>query len=731
MMANWSTPFVALQPFEVSMSTLDDIRQTFFQECDDLLEALDDGLQSLSNALETGEPQDSETVNAVFRAVHSIKGGAAAFGLDTLVRFAHRFETALDDVRSLRLELIPDVVTVFLRAADQLAELVGAARDGRTAPSESVAQILVRLEALDLSNQHAQVAAPTDADAGEDLDFAPMAMSFDFGAAGEAPGDVTYLIEFTAQDQLFANGSDPVHLFRALSDLGVLQVTADKSGLLDIEDLEPTQCQVSWSLELTTSEPEAAIWEIFEFVDGLCKVTVALRESETDFTPIATTEPFNLTEAATETVTALPTQDPVPNTAKPKPPEANADGAAGSGAKATVRVDLDHVDRMINIVGELVINQAVLTQGIKAANIPLTGDLSSSLDEFMALAREIQEGVMAIRAQSVKPLFQRMARIAREAGDLAGKAVRFETEGEATEVDKTVIERLVSPLTHIIRNSVDHGIEPPEARKAAGKTDIGNLILRAAHRSGRVIIEVVDDGAGINRPKVFEIAVKKGLVAPDAVLSNSDIDKLLFMPGFSTAPKVTDLSGRGVGMDVVRSSVQKLGGRIAITSEPGHGTTISISLPLTLAVLDGMVVDVSGHTMVVPIATIVETIRPKPSDIHRMSGGRNVVSVRDRFIPIIDLGHVFGFRNQPSALCDLVFLLVENDHDKLWALAVDQIHDQRQVVIKGLENNYGQVRGVAAATILGDGKVALIIDPEEAALHSDAAAEFTTYAEEI
>ena len=399
---------------------------------------------------------------------------------------------------------------------------------------------------------------------------------------------------------------------------------------------------------------------------------------------------------------------------QPEKPEQQPKATAGS--KATVRVDLDHVDRMINVVGELVINQAVLTQCIKAANIPLSTTLSSSLDEFMALAREIQEGVMAIRAQSVKPLFQRMARIAREAGDLAGKSLRFETEGEATEVDKTVIERLVDPLTHIIRNSVDHGLETQDARRAAGKSETGSVLLRAAHRSGRVIIEVSDDGAGINRAKVFDIAVTKGLVAADAGLTSSEIDKLLFLPGFSTAATITDLSGRGVGMDVVRSEVQKLGGRISITSEPGRGTTISISLPLTLAVLDGMVVDVSGHTMVVPITTIVETIRPKDSDIHKLSGGAEVVSVRNRFIPIIDLGRVFGFRKDASDLTNLVFLLVESDQDKLWALAVDHIHDQRQVVIKGLESNYRHIPGVAAATILGDGQVALIIDPEEAAL---------------
>lgn len=715
------------------MSTLDDIRQTFFQECDDLLESLDDGLQYLCEALEAGAPQDSETVNAVFRAVHSIKGGAAAFGLATLVRFAHQFETALDDVRSHRLELTSDVATVFLRAADQLADLVGAARDDRAVATESVAQVLARLEALDQSLERPEGEKLKDPEpsAGQELDFAPMAMSFDFADPADASGDVTYLIQFSAQDQLFANGSDPVHLFRELSELGNLQVTADISQIDGIETLNPTQCQITWTMELKTAEPEATIWEIFEFVDGLCQLTIALRESEISYEPIAAAGLFTLVDTTSETSESPEPDDHPPPAQTARQPEPPADGASSNAAKATVRVDLDHVDRMINVVGELVINQAVLTQGIKAANIPLTSALSSSLDEFMSLAREIQEGVMAIRAQSVKPLFQRMARIAREAGDLAGKAIRFETEGEATEVDKTVIERLVSPLTHIIRNSVDHGIESQEIRKAAGKTDVGNLLLRAAHRSGRVIIEVVDDGAGINRPKVLEIAKKKGLISPEAVLSNSDIDKLLFMPGFSTAPKVTDLSGRGVGMDVVRSSVQKLGGRISITSEPGIGTTISISLPLTLAVLDGMVVDVSGHTMVVPIATIVETIRPKPSDVHRMSGGRYVLSVRDRFIPIIDLGQVFGFRNQPGALANLVYLLVENDHDNLWALAVDHIRDQRQVVIKGLENNYGQVRGVAAATILGDGKVALIIDPEEAALYSESLADSKTHGGEI
>lgn len=394
-------------------------------------------------------------------------------------------------------------------------------------------------------------------------------------------------------------------------------------------------------------------------------------------------------------------------------------GSSGGGANATVRVNLELVDRLINMVGELVINQAVLTQCIDDAGVLDNGELSTSLAEFKNLARDIQESVMAIRAQSVKPLFQRMARIVREASELSGKEALFETEGETTEVDKTIIERLVDPLTHMIRNAVDHGLEAPDLRRSAGKSETGKVKLSAAHRSGRVIIEVSDDGSGINREKVFNIAVEKGLIPADSSLKDSEIDNLLFLPGFSTAEKVSNLSGRGVGMDVVRSAIQKLGGRVNIFSKPGAGTTMSISLPLTLAVLDGMVVDVAGQTMVVPITAIVETLRPDPEDIHKLGSDNTVVSVRNKLVPVVDLGVVFGHRSSAVSLSEMVLLLVESDDAMSWALAVDQIFDQRQVVIKGLESNYGYVPGVAAATILGDGNIALIIDPEETARRSD------------
>lgn len=319
---------------------------------------------------------------------------------------------------------------------------------------------------------------------------------------------------------------------------------------------------------------------------------------------------------------------------------------------------------------------------------------------------------MAIRAQPVKPLFQRMSRIVREAADATKKSVRLRTEGEATEVDKTVIERLAEPLTHMIRNAVDHGLETPEKRLAAGKEAEGTVRLAAIHRSGRIIIEVADDGAGINRERVRSIAVERGLIAPDAELSNSEIDNILFMPGFSTAKQVSDLSGRGVGMDVVKRAITALGGRISISSEPGKGSTFSISLPLTLAVLDGMIVRVAEQTLVVPLTAIVETLKPAAADFQDLCSGAPVVSIRGRYVPVIDVGHSLGYRSPVTSFANSVVLLLEAGDGTTCALAVDGIQDQRQVVIKGLEQTYGHVPGIAAATILGDGRIALILDPD-------------------
>ncbi|WP_394154904.1 chemotaxis protein CheA [Loktanella salsilacus] len=703
------------------MTTLDDIRQTFFQECEELLEVLDDGLEALRGCLDKEQAIDVEVINSVFRSVHSIKGGAAAFGLDDLVKFAHQFETALDELRALRVTLDIDVLEVCLRAADQLVKLVSASRDGSVVAVDSVAHIVSKLSLVKSAKADQKDSFVSIDECS--LAYAPVPLSFEPTPIGQRTcfESLQYEVNFMPFPKLFENGHEPLYILRELNTLGQIEVSVDSSSVPNIEGLDGCDCKLNWKVIITTDQPESALWDVFDFVTGLCHLSI-VNLSSVSISPAAPEAISCHFESGANGTIASETPNSFRSTPIYEgdgPPIDRAAKSVPTPAKATVRVDLDHVDRLINVVGELVINQAVLTQCISAADIPMTTALSSSLDEFMALARELQEGVMAIRAQSVKPLFQRMARITREAADIAGKNVRFVTEGEATEVDKTVIESLVDPLTHIIRNAVDHGLETVVDRVAAGKPDFGVVTLRAAHRSGRVLIDISDNGSGINRPRVLKIAKDKGLIPHDAILSDSEIDKLLFVPGFSTASVVTNLSGRGVGMDVVRASIQKLGGRINIISEPGIGTTMSISLPLTLAVLDGMVVDVGGQTMVIPISTIVETIRPGAKDLHRLADGVNVLAVRGEFIPVIDLGQVFKFRASERDCVDLVYILVEGDHKKMWALAVDSIHDQRQVVIKGLESNYGHISGVAAATILGDGKVALIVDAEEAVKRID------------
>jgi two-component system chemotaxis sensor kinase CheA len=332
------------------------------------------------------------------------------------------------------------------------------------------------------------------------------------------------------------------------------------------------------------------------------------------------------------------------------------------------------------------------------------------LEDLELLTREIQDSVMAIRAQPVKSVFQRMPRLVREVADMTGKRARLVMEGENTEVDKTVIERLSDPITHMLRNAIDHGLEGPEARAEAGKPTEGTVKLAALHRGGRIVIEVSDDGRGINRERVKGIAVAKGLIAEDAVLTDDEVDNLIFLPGFSTAESISDISGRGVGMDVVKRSIQALGGRISISSEPGKGSKFTLSLPLTLAVLDGMVLTAAEQTLVAPLSNIVESLTPRMEDVHYIGGKDAVIRIRDTFVPLIDVGVSLGFRDTPIEASSGVAILVESEGGGKAALLVEAIQGQRQVVIKSLEANYQQVDGVAAATILGDGRVALILD---------------------
>ncbi|USQ95521.1 chemotaxis protein CheA [Caulobacter sp. RL271] len=738
------------------MDELEAIKVTFFQECEELLADLEGGLLAMQEGA-----GDLETVNAVFRAVHSIKGGAGAFGLEPLVRFAHVFETLLDAVRSGSVPNTVELAAVLLRASDILADHVSAARGLGDVDMGASAAMAAELEAWTDPNAAPAAAAPVavedaapapvaaaDDDAMEDDDlgfvFVPQTITVEAQAADAdlVPSNV-WTVSIRPKSDLYRKANETALLLRELSRLGPIKATLDDSALPTLGDLDPEAAFVTWSVRLETDEDEAAIREVFEFVDGDCDLDITRGEGKVEDAmasllsvaeaaapepvapepvaevvepapaPTPAPEPIEISVPApvAEAAPVAPAPAPVVEAAKPAAatPKATPVEVPGPG-QSVIRVDPERIDRLIDLVGELVINQAMLAQRVGEYGIAPSSNLAMGLDELEQLTREIQDSVMAIRAQPVKSVFQRMPRLVREVANMTNKQARLVMEGENTEVDKTVIERLSDPITHMLRNAIDHGLESPEERKAAGKNPEGVVRLAALHRSGRIVIEVSDDGKGINRERVFGIAVKKGLISPDLTLTDEEIDNLIFLPGFSTAEKISDVSGRGVGMDVVKRSVQALGGRISITSRPGLGSTFTLSLPLTLAVLDGMVVDVAGETLVVPLAAIVESLRPKPEEVRPLGPVGSVLAVRDSFVPLIDVGQALGYRDHSPHPTDGVVLLVEGEDGSRAALVADAIHGQRQVVIKSLEQNYQQVEGVAAATILGDGRVALILD---------------------
>jgi two-component system chemotaxis sensor kinase CheA len=706
------------------MDPMESIKVTFFQECEELLADLESGLLALQSGV-----TDSETVNAVFRAVHSIKGGAGAFGMEALVRFAHVFETTLDAVRREDLTPDPAVVSVLLRSADRLADHVAAARVGDPclADDGELVEALEGLLGAPLPDEGAEpevVFTPLTLSLGDDEPMAaPLTLTLDLPA--EVP--TAWTIRFTPQAALYRNGNDPVLLLRELERLGPISVDVDRSALPSFDTFDVEASYLSWTIRLEANCGESDILAAFEFVEGQCELVIERDDPwPAAVVDIADAAPGDLpsladllalaSAPAVETAAPSMTTEPAPASVDPLESARGADVDAAPGrpdapAKPTIRVDLDRVDRLIDLVGELVINQAMLAQKVMEAGASQTESVTLALDDLELLTRDIQDSVMAIRAQPVKSVFQRMPRLVREVAAMTGKSVRLVMDGEGTEVDKTVIERLADPLTHMIRNAIDHGLEAPATRLASGKPPEGLIRLSAQHRSGRIVIEISDDGKGIDRGRVREIAISRGLIDPDAVLSEEETDNLIFAPGFSTAATVSDISGRGVGMDVVKRSIQALGGRITITSTPGRGSKFTLSLPLTLAVLDGMVVTVGLQTLVVPISVIVETLRPREGDVRPLGPHGQVLAVRGSHVPVIDVAATLGFASTPAAEPG-VSLLVESEFGGLAALNVDGIQGQRQVVIKSLEKNYAQVPGIGAATILGDGRVALIVDVE-------------------
>ena len=696
--------------------TSEEIQNIFFAECEEALAAAEAGL----SACRAGA-QDTDTVNAIFRAVHSIKGGAGAFGHMPMQAFTHTFETLLSEVRDGRIAVQPALVDLLLRALDVLSDHVTAAREGGAAPDDRqlIADLTVALggevEPLaEADDAQPAVVAATDSAASDDLDFDLDALLDDLApaspepAAETAPAAEGWKVYVRPLSRAMQNGGEPIMLLRELVELGGECVCCDLGGIPPLDNLDPQEAYLGWTFAMPATASRDEVADIFDFIGDDCQVLY----DEAQFPrPSSLAALVEVPVLATGTAAVTAASAPVVDT-----PTQAAAGAANGGQ--SVRIDLAKLDRLIDGVGELVIAQAMLAQrlqGSEAAHCEELGMLET-------LLREVQESAMSFRAQPISAVFNRVPRLLRELASSTGKHVRLAITGEATELDKTVVERLGEPLTHLIRNAVDHGIEDVAARLEAGKPVEGTLSMSAEHRAGRIVIRIADDGRGIDRVKVLAKAVEKGLVPTEAQLTDEEIDNLIFAPGFSTAATVSSISGRGVGMDVVRQNVKDLGGRITIDSEPGKGTTFTLTLPLTLAISDGMVVNVGDQTLVVPLANVVESLRPEPHEVQGLGANRSMINVRGRFIPVISLAQSVGAAQAVSDPREAVLIVVETEGAGRAALMVDAICDQRQVVIKSLDTHYRSVEGVAGATILGDGRVALIVDVDSLVSRSLASA---------
>ena len=660
------------------MDNMDEFKTIFFTECAELLVDMESRLLELDEGT-----QDKEQLNAIFRCAHSIKGGAGAFGFSAIMQFTHVLEALLDSMREGKVLPSRDSIDALLKSVDVVNQMLVSAKQGQEPPAGFGSDLLTVLQS------HASGAPAVVASQA-----APV-------AASAAPqGEHSYEISFAPHEELFLTGNDPINILRELSRLGKLEITVNHERVPELPELNPLNCFMKWDAKLVSTATEEAVHEVFEFVAHISDLKI----TRTSATPAA------IADSATEAATATP--DVITHPLRRAEDQKPTAGGAPAATATSIRVDLEKIDKLVNMVGELVITEAMIKAQVRGLDDDAFAGLLKGVEELSHHTRELQEAVMAVRMQPVKSVFSRMPRIVRDTSGQLGKEIELILSGEETEVDKTVIESLGDPLTHMIRNSCDHGIEKPDVRVANGKPARGTVYLSAYHRSGRIIIEIKDDGAGINRERVLKKATEKGLVSAGVSLSDEEIDHLVFLPGFSTAEKVTSVSGRGVGMDVVKRNIEALGGNVRITNTPGKGSIFTVSLPLTLAILDGMIVRVGAESYIIPITSIIETMRPKMEQVHEVQGRSDVINVRGEFVPLVYLRDVFSIPNAEQDLSKALVVLVESGQEKM-GLVVDELIGQQQVVIKSLEANADPVKGISGATILGDGKVSLILEISE------------------
>ena len=678
--------------------------QVFFEEAAEHLAAMETLLLGID--LQSPDPDD---LNAVFRAAHSIKGGAGTFGFTDMTEVTHILETLLDKVRKGELALRDDMVDAFLRAGDVLRSQLNFHREGTPVDEAAVSEVCAVLSQLS--------GAPA----------APASTPPSPAPAAEASASYNIVFRKIAKTKL-----EPL-----LEEL-------KRHGQVKISDEFP---DASLAIRLDTALPEDNLWEIIEFIASRKQVAITRLSVEAattasdsadfgffDDAPGAPApeiavedEGFGLFVSAEQLKNQVEESQgfgffadapgaeqlnaPAVAAAAPassKEATAPAARAASQAEASSIRVSVEKVDQLINLVGELVITQAMLAQTAAQADPVLYENMINSVSQLERNTRDLQEAVMSIRMLPISFVFSRFPRVVRDVAGKLGKQVELRTIGEGTELDKGLIEKIADPLTHLVRNSLDHGIEAPDKRIAAGKTAKGTLTLRASHQGGNIVIEVSDDGGGLNRERILGKARERGLAVSDG-MSDQDVFQLIFAPGFSTAEVVTDVSGRGVGMDVVKRNIEGMGGRVELSSVPGQSTTVTIRLPLTLAILDGMSVAVKEEIFIVPLGYIVESLQPAPSDVKTVAGRGRVVTVRGEYLPVVALHELLSIEARTTLPHEGILVVLESDGGKA-ALFVDDLVGQHQVVIKSLETNYRKVPGISAATIMGDGRVALILD---------------------
>lgn len=660
------------------MSEFGQFKNIYFEECGDLIALAEETLLSM----QAGDASLAN-INALFRAIHSIKGGAGSFSFNNIVTFAHEFETLLDNLRNESMEFNSDICHLLIKSHDVLHDLINLAK--MNSDEKPLQFFTVHSQLLEVLEHHTGSTYLSKDEVNEEI------------------AETVFQINFKPHPNMMKFGNDPLFLIRELSSLKLDQKSENFSVTIYVDqvpyvsEIDWSLCYFWWQFQIKTMHTLSRIKEVFEFVEDDCELEIIILNR-------------NVIESKSRTNLSILKEQKGREINSLKKSDSDSFKSQKEEMSHSIRVELDRIDRLVNTVGEMVIKQAMLIDQAQLIQGDGIHDFIKGLQDLNHHMRDLQDYVMAIRAQPVKTVFSRIPRLVREVASELGKEVNLVMSGESTEIDKTVIERLGEPLMHMIRNAVDHGIESPNDREKNKKNRMGSIHLHAEHKSGRILIEITDDGKGINRNGVLMKALEKDLISLDHNLTGDEIDNLIFLPGFSMATEITNISGRGVGMDVVKKSIQALGGRVSISSIEGKGCKFTLTLPLTLAVLDGMIASVGNQQYIIPIINIIETLRPSKAQVSSLIGCHDIMLLRKNTISLVYLHEIFNIPNAIHDPWNAIVVVVESEGGELIGLVVDELHKQQQVVIKGLEDNYDPIPGISAATILGNGNVSMILD---------------------